>query len=147
MKSRDMHAPHPRMLFCICRVGDCCDWLESVHAGGAHEIREHSDIILSSLLMMTRLDLLGRSCCLMRIAHRSSCVHQKSLLCQTAHRPHTSCCLVTRNPVSSPVHNRFSNSTFLFLMTHDSGERQTKDSQFPTLTRRSRITTQTSQRW
>ena len=62
---------------------------------------ENSEVILSSLLMLTRLDLLGSSCCLMRIAHRSSCVHLRPLLCQSAVRPHTSCCLGTRVPVSS----------------------------------------------
>ena len=41
----------------------------------------------------------------MRIALRSSCVHLEASLCQGKVRPHTSCCLVTRIPVSSPVHN------------------------------------------
>ena len=108
VKSGVMHAPHSRMLFSICCVGYCCGWLESVHAGGVYEICENSEIILSSLLVLTRLDLLGSSCCLMRIAHRSSCVHQRPLLCRIAGRPHTSCCLGTRVPVSSrtTIHSR-----------------------------------------
>ena len=92
----------------ICRVGDCCDCLRSVHAGGVHEMCGNPETILSSLLMLTRLDWLGSSCCLMRIAHRSSCVHRRPLLCQSAVRPHTSCCLVTCIPDSSPVHNHCS---------------------------------------
>ena len=89
MKSRGMHTPLPRLLLSICRVGDCCDLLEPVHAGGVHEICENPDSILSSLLMFTRLDLLGSSCCLLRIAHRSSCVHRRPLLCQSAVRSHS----------------------------------------------------------
>ena len=84
-----MHTPLPRMLLSICRVGDCCDLSEPVHAGGVHEICKNPDTILSSLLMLTCLDLLGSSCCLMRIAHRSSCVHLRPLLCQSAVRTHT----------------------------------------------------------
>ena len=41
----------------------------------------------------------------MRIALRPSCVHLEASLCQGKVRPHTSCCLVARIPVSSPVHN------------------------------------------
>ena len=41
VKSRGVHVPLPRMLLSICHVGDCCDWLESVHAGGVHEICEN----------------------------------------------------------------------------------------------------------
>ena len=41
----------------------------------------------------------------MRIALRSSCVHLEASLCQGKVRPHTSCCLVARVPVSSPVHS------------------------------------------
>ena len=55
-----------------------------------HEICENPDTILSSPLVLTRLDLLGSSCCLMRIAHRSSCVHRRPLLCQSAVRPYSS---------------------------------------------------------
>ena len=37
-------------------------WLESEHAGGVHEICGNPVTILSSLLMITRPDSLGRSC-------------------------------------------------------------------------------------
>ena len=94
MKYRGMHTPLSRMLLSICRVGDCCDLLEPVHAGGVHEICENPDTILSSLLMFARLDLQGSSCCLMRIAHRSSCVHRRPLLCQSAVRSHSTVVLV-----------------------------------------------------
>ena len=56
---------------------------------------------------MTRPDLLSRSCWLIRIALRPSCVHLEASLCQGKVRPHTSCCLVARIPVSSPVQNRY----------------------------------------
>ena len=41
----------------------------------------------------------------MRIALLSSCVHLEASLCQGKVRPHTSCCLITRIPVTSPVHS------------------------------------------
>ena len=41
----------------------------------------------------------------MRIAFRSSCVHQEASLCQSKVSPHTSCCLSAHIPVSSRVHN------------------------------------------
>ena len=73
-------------------------WLESEHVGGVHEICVNPETILSSLLMMTRPDLVGRSCLLTRIALRSSCVHLEASLCQGTVRPNTSCCLVARIP-------------------------------------------------
>ena len=48
----------------------------------------------------------------MRIAHGSSCVHRRFLLCHSAVRPHTSFCLGARIPVSLPDNNRF-NPTLL----------------------------------
>ena len=47
---------------------------------------ENPDTIQSSLLMPTWLDLVGSS---IRIAHRSSCVHRRPLLCQSEVKPHT----------------------------------------------------------
>ena len=99
VKSLDMHAPHPRMLLSICRVGDCCDCLESVHAAACTTFVR----ILSSLLMLDpTCDLLGSFCCLKRIAHRSSCVHRRLLGVKVQSEPHTSCCLVTRIPSFIP---------------------------------------------
>ena len=43
----------------------------------------------------------------MLIALRLSCVHLEASLCQGKVRPHTSCCLVARIPVSSPVHTHY----------------------------------------
>ena len=49
----------------------------------------------------------------MRIALRLSCVHLEASSCQGKTRPHTSCCLVARIPVSSTVHNQYSFSDFV----------------------------------
>ena len=62
--------------------------------------------IQCSFLMMTRPDLVGR--CWSTHAHCTSFIHAfiRTPLCvHVKIRPHTSCCLVTRIPVSSPVHN------------------------------------------
>ena len=118
VKSRGMHAPLQRILS-ICRVGDCCDQLESVHAGGVHEICENPDTILSELLMLTRLDLPGSSCCLTRIAHRSSSVHRRPLLRQSAVRPHTAQLSWHAHPtfISSP--QSVQNNIFVITFTQE----------------------------
>ena len=95
-----------------CVISFFYGWSESEHAGGVHEICGNLVSVMSSLLLMTRPDLLGRSCWLMRIAVRPSCVHLEASLCQGKVRPHTSCCLVARISVPSPAHNHCKNGHF-----------------------------------
>ena len=55
VKSLAVHAHLPRLLSCLY-------YLESEDAGGVHEICGNPVSILSSFMLMTRPDLLGRSC-------------------------------------------------------------------------------------
>ena len=95
-------------IFQVCSVrsslsGDSWHGWKSVHAGGVHGICVIPESFLRSLLMMTRPDMVGRCCSLMRIALRSSFVHLEDSLCQGKVRTH-SCCA---RSISSPVHNRW----------------------------------------
>ena len=70
-----------------------------------HEICVNPESFLSSLLTMTRPDLVGRRWSLMRIALCSSMVHPEASLCQGKDQiAHIllSCCV---HSISSPVHN------------------------------------------
>ena len=101
-------------IFQVCSVrsshsGDSWPGWKSVHAGGVHGICVIPESFLRSLLMMTRPDMVGRCCSLMRIALRSSFVHLEASLCRGKVRTH-SCCA---RSISSPVHNRCMNTNFV----------------------------------
>ena len=106
MESLDMPAHLPCLFGTDQPQRELLAWWKFVHAGGVHEILVNPESFLSSPLMLTRPDLVGRRWSHMRIALRSSMVHPQASLCQgkdqTAHIL-LSCCALF---ISSPVHNR-----------------------------------------